>query len=162
MTSRRALALGAISFALSLTAACTIGDPTGDLIPATVEETTFAASLNVDLTKSIRTANGAYVRDFVVGTGPLVNIGDSISVRYTGWLADGTQFDSNVTMTVPYPFRVGTGTVIEGWDEGIPGMHVGGTRQILIPPGLGYGYSDYYTIPGNSVLVFSVQVVGNP
>jgi FKBP-type peptidyl-prolyl cis-trans isomerase len=162
MTSRRALALGCVSLALALTASCTVGNPLDSLTPATVETTTFAASLGVDLTKSTRTSNGDYIRDFVVGTGPLVSIGDSISVRYTGWLSDGTQFDSNTGASAPFGVRIGAGKVIPGWEEGIPGMHVGGTRQILVPPAMAYGYYSYGPIPGNSVLAFSVQVVGNP
>jgi FKBP-type peptidyl-prolyl cis-trans isomerases 1 len=157
MNIRRVLALGAVSFALSLTTAC-LGDSTGAASSPTVEETTFASSLGVDLTKSVRTANGVYVRDLVSGTGALVNPGDSITVKYTGWLSNGTQFDTNNS----YPTKVGVGHVIAGWDEGVPGMRVGGTRQLLIPPALGYGIYQYGPIPGNSVLVFTVQVLGNP
>jgi FKBP-type peptidyl-prolyl cis-trans isomerase len=162
MTRHRALAVGIASLALSLTVACTVGNPLDSISPATVEETTFAASLGVDLTKSTRTANGDYIRDFVVGTGPLVALGDSISVRYTGWLSDGTLFDTNSTSPIPFGVRLGAGRVIPGWEEGIPGMRVGGTRQILVPPALAYGYYSYGPIPGNSVLAFSVQIVGNP
>jgi FKBP-type peptidyl-prolyl cis-trans isomerase len=162
MTRHRALIVGAVSLALSFAAACTVGNPLDSLTPATVETATFAASLNVDLTKSTRTASGDYIRDFVVGTGPLVSRGDSISVRYTGWLSDGTQFDSNTASSTPFGVRIGAGRVIPGWEEGIPGMRVGGTRQILVPPALAYGYYSYGPIPGNSVLAFSVQVVGNP
>src|SRR6478672_12162924 len=115
MNIPRLLAFGVMSFALSLTTAC-LGDSTGAASSATVEQTTFASSLGVDLTKSVRTTNGVYVRDLVSGTGALVNPGDSITVKYTGWLSNGTQFDTNNS----YPTRVGVGRVIPGWDEGVP------------------------------------------
>lgn len=161
MKTRRVLALGAVSFALALTTAC-LGDSLGVSSSTTVEETTFATSLGVDLTKSTRTTNGDYVRDIVVGTGPVIATGDSVSVRYTGWLSNGTQFDTNTSAAAPYGVRLGAHGVIPGWEEGLPGMRVGGTRQILIPPALAYGVYQYGPIPGNSVLVFTVQVVGNP
>lgn len=162
MTNRRSILSALAGFSLLVVAACTIGDPLGSLTPATVEETTFAASLGVDLTKSTRTQYGDYIRDLVVGTGALVASGDSISVRYTGWLSDGTVFDSNLTNALPYGVRLGAGQVIPGWDDGIVGMRVGGTRQILVPPAMAYGFYNYGPIPGNSVLAFSVQVVGKP
>ena len=149
--------LGAVSITLSLVTAC-LGDSIGVSSSPTVEETTFSPSLGVDLTKSVRTANGAYVRDIAPGTGALINPGDSITVKYTGWLSDGTQFDTQTS----YATKIGVGHVIPGWDEGVPGMRVGGTRQLLIPPALGYGVYKYGPIPGNSVLVFNVQVLGNP
>ncbi|HUQ46900.1 MAG TPA: FKBP-type peptidyl-prolyl cis-trans isomerase [Gemmatimonadaceae bacterium] len=162
MTRLRALALGTVSLALAFTAACSLGGSLESEDPATVEETTFAASLGVDLTKSTQITNGAYIRDLVVGTGPMVTTGDSVSVKYTGWLANGTQFDSNTGSATPYGVRLGAGKVIAGWDKGIPGMRVGGTRQLLIPPVLAYGYYSVGPIPANSVLVFTVQIVGNP
>jgi FKBP-type peptidyl-prolyl cis-trans isomerase FkpA len=161
MNTRRVFALAAVSFAIALTTAC-LGDSTGVSSSPTVEETTFATSLGVDLTKSTRTTNGDYVRDIVVGTGPVVAVGDSLSVRYTGWLSNGTQFDTNTAAVLPFGFRLGANRVIPGWEEGVPGMRVGGTRQILVPPALGYGVYQYGPIPGNSVLVFTVQLIGKP
>jgi FKBP-type peptidyl-prolyl cis-trans isomerases 1 len=160
MNIRRTLALAAVSAAVASTTAC-LGDSTG-VASATVETTTFASSLGVDLTKSTKTTNGAYVRDLVVGTGPVVAAGDTISVRYTGWLSNGAQFDSNTSAPTTFGVRIGAHLVIPGWEEGLPGMRVGGTRQILIPPALAYGANQYGPIPGNSVLVFNVQLVGNP
>jgi len=160
MIRPRALALTALAMTLVAVAGC-LGDSTGVSSSPTVEETTFASSLGVDLTKSTRTTNGAYVRDLVVGTGKVVASGDSVSVKYSGWLSDGTLFDSNASASTTFSFRVGAGRVIPGWDEGVPGMHVGGKRQILVPPMLAYGVNSYGPIPGNSVLVFNVEVVSS-
>jgi FKBP-type peptidyl-prolyl cis-trans isomerase FkpA len=126
---------------------------------ATVEETNFATSLGVDLAASTKGSSGLYYRDLVAGTGAVVATGQQLLVHYTGWLANGTQFDSNVAGQNPYSFHLGAGEVIEGWEIGIPGMHVGGTRQLLLPPGVAYGPNGYGVIPGNAVLVFTVEVV---
>lgn len=154
----RAIALTALASTIVLANGCISTDITGGTY-ATVEGTIFASSLGVDLTQSTRTTNGAYVRDISVGTGALVATGQILNVKYSGWLSDGTLFDSNETLTTTFPFHLGTHEVISGWDEGIPGMHVGGKRQIIIPPALGYGLYDNGPIPGNSVLVFNVTVV---
>jgi FKBP-type peptidyl-prolyl cis-trans isomerase len=144
--------------ALIASTACLSGESTS-ITENTVEQTTFAASLGVNLSASTRTANGAYYRDIVVGTGATVATGQTISVRYTGWLPNGTQFDSNTSKPTPLVFKVGSGEVISGFDEGLVGARVGSQRQLLIPPSLGYGPYDYGPIPGNSVLVFKVEVV---
>jgi len=154
----RALALISLVATLAVLSGCLSTDATGGAT-ATVEETTFASSLGVDLTKSTRTTNGAYVRDIVVGTGALVANGQGLNVKYSGWLSDGTPFDSNESLSTTFLFHLGTHEVISGWDEGIPGMHVGGKRQIILPPSLAYGLYDNGPIPGNSVLVFNVTVV---
>jgi FKBP-type peptidyl-prolyl cis-trans isomerase len=119
-----------------------------------IEKTTFAASLQVDLAASTKLPSGMYVRDLVVGTGVALKAGDRVSLRYTGWLADGTQFDSN--QVAGFPFTVGAGQVIPGWDLGTPGLQSGGTRQLIIPPELGYGADGSGPIPPNAVLVFNV------
>src|SRR5215217_3563833 len=143
--------------AIAASAACVGGE---SLAPeATVEETTFASSLGVNLSASTRTASGAYYRDITVGPGAVIVAGDSVFVRYTGFLSNGTQIDSNVAATLPLGFRFGVGGVIKGFDEGLTGVRVGGKRQILVPPSLGYGPYDYGVIPGNSVLVFNIEVV---
>lgn len=152
--TRRAFAAAA----LVASTACLSGESTS-LTENTVEETTFAASLGVNLAASTKTTNGAYYRDLVVGTGATVATGQTIAVRYTGWLANGTQFDSNTALANPLTFKVGSGQVIAGFDEAIVGAAVGTQRQILIPPSLGYGPYDYGPIPGNSVLVFKVEVI---
>ena len=124
-----------------------------------IEQTSFASSLGVNLTASTKTSNGVYYRDLVVGTGATVASGQTLAVRYTGWLSSGTQFDSNLTLANPLSFRLGVGQVIAGFDEGLVGIKVGGQRQLIIPPALGYGPYGYGSIPGNAVLVFKVEVV---
>jgi FKBP-type peptidyl-prolyl cis-trans isomerase len=153
-TSMRALSI----FALASATACLSGNLDGpEEIP--IEQTEFAASLGVNLSASTRTPNGAYYRDLVVGTGAVVANGDSISVRYTGWLSNGIQFDSNVDAPQPLTFKLGFRDVIQGFDETLVGVRVGSQRQLIIPPYLAYGPSDYGRIPGQSVLVFKVEVI---
>ncbi|HEU0015431.1 MAG TPA: FKBP-type peptidyl-prolyl cis-trans isomerase [Longimicrobium sp.] len=124
-----------------------------------IEETEFASSLGVDLAASTKTASGLYYRDLAVGTGAVVQAGTRANVRYVGYFANGTVFDQRTAAQSPFSFTVGAGQVIEGWDEGVVGMKVGGRRQLIIPPSLGYGSQDYGPIPGNSILVFTVEVV---
>jgi FKBP-type peptidyl-prolyl cis-trans isomerase len=104
--------------------------------------------------------SGLYVRDLTPGTGAAVAGGAQLAMHYTGWLADGTQFDSNQGSTAPFTFRYGSGQVIAGWDQGLDGMKVGGSRQLIIPPALGYGSRGAGgAIPPNAILVFNVTVV---
>jgi FKBP-type peptidyl-prolyl cis-trans isomerase len=151
----RSLSLVVVSLILAGCIDSNIGP--GEATP--IEETTFASALGVDLNASTRTANGAYYRDITVGTGPLVASGQLLQARYTGWLSSGFQFDSNVSAADPYPFTLGTGNVIQGWHETIPGMRVGGKRQLIIPAILGYGPYGSGPIPGNAVIVFNVEIV---
>ena len=124
----------------------------------TIESTAFAPVLGVDLAASTKAPSGLYYRDMTVGTGAAVANGQQLSMRYTGWLANGTQFDSNVNGS-PLVFRLGTRAVIDGWDLGIVGMKVGGRRQLILPPALGYGAAGNGSIPGNAILVFIVDVL---
>jgi len=124
-----------------------------------VESASFAPALGVDLSASTRLPSGMYYRDLLVGTGPVVAAGQLVSVHYDGTLVDGTRFDRNAPGDQPFSFRVGNREVIDGWDAGVVGMRVGGTRQLIIPPALGYGPSGYGPIPGNAILVFTVEVV---
>ena len=126
-----------------------------------IETTTFATALAVNLGASTKLPSGMYIRDITVGTGADVVTGQNVSMRYTGTLSTGVQFDANTSGT-PFSFQLGSGQVIAGWDQGIVGMKVGGTRQLIIPSALGYGRSDYGPIPGGSILVFSVTVVSVP
>jgi peptidylprolyl isomerase len=127
---------------------------TGSYPIGTLDTTPPSLSAN-----AVTTASGLKYEDLQVGTGTTVQSGDTISVNYTGWLADGTKFDSSIDRSQPSDFVIGRGQVIAGWDEGIPGMKVGGTRLLVIPPDLGYGSTAYGQIPANSTLTFEVQVV---
>jgi FKBP-type peptidyl-prolyl cis-trans isomerase len=125
-----------------------------------IEQTTFAAGLNVNLAASTKTATGLYYRDVAVGTGATVTSNSRVSVYYAGYLANGSLFDSQTSPSAPYgPIQLGTGAFIKGWEEGLVGMKTGGTRQLIIPPSLGYGASGNNAIPPNAVLVFNIQLV---
>ncbi|HZE27025.1 MAG TPA: FKBP-type peptidyl-prolyl cis-trans isomerase [Terriglobales bacterium] len=107
-----------------------------------------------------QTASGLQYWDIKVGTGAEAQKGQKVKVHYTGWLTNGKKFDSSVG-GAPFPFRIGAGDVIKGWDEGVAGMKIGGQRQLRIPPGLAYGAKGYPgLIPPNSTLIFDVQLVG--
>lgn len=97
-------------------------------------------------------------KDVVVGDGASVINGSTVTVEYTGALADGRVFDSSVGRD-PFVFTVGNGDVIAGWEQGLLGMRAGGERILVIPPTLGYGSMDLGVIPPNSTLIFSVKVL---
>ncbi len=99
------------------------------------------------------------VTDLVIGTGEVATAGSLVTVHYTGSLANGQTFDSSLTRGEPFEFTLGRGAVIAGWDLGLEGMKVGGKRRLVIPPALGYGVADYGPIPGNSTLVFEVELL---
>ncbi len=99
------------------------------------------------------------VQDLVVGTGATATTGDVITVNYVGRFTNGTQFDSSYDRGVPFTFQLGAHQVIAGWDQGLVGMKVGGTRRLTIPPSLAYGASGQGSIPPNATLVFDVNLV---
>uniref|UniRef100_A0A7S2SW96 peptidylprolyl isomerase n=1 Tax=Rhizochromulina marina TaxID=1034831 RepID=A0A7S2SW96_9STRA len=104
-------------------------------------------------------ASGLQLQDLVVGGGATAAVGNMVHVHYTGRLADGTEFDSSVPRGEPIQFLLGRGMVIPGWDEGILGMQVGGKRQLIIPPHLGYGQQGIGPIPPNAELHFECELV---
>lgn len=107
-----------------------------------------------------QTPSGLLIEDLTVGYGDEAVSGMAVTVHYTGWLKDGTQFDSSVSRGDPFRFSLGRGEVIAGWDEGVQGMRVGGRRRLQIPPALGYGaWGAGDVIPPNATLVFEVELL---
>ncbi|MEZ4451334.1 MAG: FKBP-type peptidyl-prolyl cis-trans isomerase [Nannocystaceae bacterium] len=104
--------------------------------------------------------SGIKVDDFVVGSGAEAVKGAEVEVHYTGYLTDGSTFDSSIPRGRPFRFDLGAGRVIKGWDEGIAGMKVGGKRRLIIPAELGYGPRAAGKIPPNSTLIFTVELLG--
>ena len=109
----------------------------------------------------VKTESGLQYWDITVGTGAVAKEGDRVRVHYTGWLTTGKKFDSSVDAGRPFTFALGNSEVIQGWDEGVAGMKVGGKRQLRIPPELGYGEAGTPdgTIPANATLIFDVQLL---
>jgi FKBP-type peptidyl-prolyl cis-trans isomerase len=99
------------------------------------------------------------INDTLMGSGEIAEAGDRVIVHYTGKFTNGTVFDSSLSRNEPFQFVLGSGQVIQGWDEGIAGMREGGKRTLIVPPSLGYGMSDYGPIPGGSTLVFDVELL---
>jgi len=108
--------------------------------------------------ETITTASGLQIKTIVVGTGDKAEPGKTAVVHYTGWLLDGTKFDSSVDRGTPFEFPLGAGRVIKGWDEGVATMNIGGKVELIIPPGLAYGPSGAGgVIPSNATLKFVVE-----
>tara|TARA_Y100001936_G_C15830468_1_gene536505 strand:+ start:91 stop:495 length:405 start_codon:yes stop_codon:yes gene_type:complete len=105
--------------------------------------------------------NGLVIEDIKIGEGQEVEKFNIVTVNYTGLLEDGTKFDSSLNPgRTPFRFTVGAGQVIQGWDQGLIGMKIGGTRKLTIPPELGYGSRDNGPIPANSTLIFEIDLLG--
>nr|MBI3612243.1 FKBP-type peptidyl-prolyl cis-trans isomerase [Nitrospirota bacterium] len=108
----------------------------------------------------ITTSSGLSYEDITIGTGPAAKGGQTVSVHYTGWLENGTKFDSSKDRKQPFDFLLGMGQVIKGWDEGVQGMQVGGVRKLTIPSALGYGARGAGgVIPPHATLIFEVELL---
>ena len=113
---------------------------------------------------SITTASGLVIEEISAGAGAEAKTGCTVTVHYTGWLLyggeKGRKFDSSRDRGEPFDFPLGGGSVIKGWDEGVAGMKVGGSRRLTIPPALGYGARGAGgVIPPNATLVFEVELL---
>ncbi|RNC68917.1 MAG: FKBP-type peptidyl-prolyl cis-trans isomerase [Desulfuromonadales bacterium] len=109
---------------------------------------------------AMTTPSGLSYVDLVVGTGYAPVPGKPVKVHYTGWLENGTKFDSSVDRNEPFVFTLGVGEVIPGWDEGVKSMKTGGKRRLIVPPQLGYGAAGAGgVIPPNATLIFEVELL---
>lgn len=145
---RRARLLAILAFAAVVAAGCSDSNP---FSPPPLTE--LPAGVEV-----VTTASGLQYADLRAGSGATAASGQFVTVHYTGWLTDGTAFDSSLDGS-PIRFNLGARQVIRGWDEGIVGMKVGGKRRLIIPPALGYGAAGSPpVIPGNATLVFDVEL----
>jgi FKBP-type peptidyl-prolyl cis-trans isomerase FkpA len=114
--------------------------------------------LSLLLMTSCNSSSGLQIEDLKQGKEPFAKAGDEVTVEYTGTLTDGTQFDSSRNRA-PFTFELGAGEVIQGWDQGVAGMGIGGIRKLTIPAELGYGSRAMGPIPANSTLIFEVELL---
>jgi FKBP-type peptidyl-prolyl cis-trans isomerase len=138
-------------FALFLSACGGEGEP---------KRTPAGTGFEIDSAALTKTVSGLQYQDVVTGTGPEAAPGQTAVVHYTGWLTDGTKFDSSRDRGEPFSFPLGGGQVIAGWDQGVAGMKVGGRRKLVIPPDLGYGPGGSPpVIPPAATLIFDVELL---
>lgn len=109
--------------------------------------------------ETVTTESGLQYEDVVIGTGAEATAGKHVAVHYSGFLEDGTMFDSSVKRGEPFGFNLGTGQVVQGWDEGVAGMLEGGRRTLIVPSDLGYGDAGRGMIPGGATMIFDVELV---
>ncbi len=119
----------------------------------------YHPDLGITISEMMLHPSGVLWADAPVGTGDSLGVDMTATVHYTGWLSDGTEFDSSRGGN-PFSFRVGAGEVIEAWDVGVIGMRVGGKRKLVIPSEMGYGSEGFSVIPGNAILVFEIELMG--
>ena len=142
--------------AAATASANTSASPAGERTPTRPPSATTGA---IVLKNPTTTASGLQFEDTVVGTGASPKAGQQVTVHYTGTFVSGQKFDSSRDSGRPFTFIIGNGNVIKGWDEGVMTMKVGGKRNLLVPPALGYGARDYGPIPGGSTLLFEVELL---
>ena len=131
---------------------------TGPAAPAGVP---FTPELALDFSKMTVSESGLYIEEVAIGLGMIAADSMAVIAHYTGWLPDGSKFDSSVDRGEPFGFGLGLGQVIQGWDEGVAGMRVGGKRRLVIPPDLAYGAGGRPpVIPPSSWLVFDIELMG--
>lgn len=137
--------------------ACASGGARRPSDPRRVE---FAPELGIDLGTMTRLPGGLYYTDVRPGEGDEAKHNSEVRVLYTGKLPEGTVFDASRDDNDAAQFRLGEGLVIRGWEEGIPGMRVGGLRRLVVPPALGYGRRGTASVPANATLVFEILLIG--
>lgn len=143
-----------LTFLLTIMLACGESDSSDSTTPNTTTE------VNMDSNSTVTTDTGLQYTDLIVGTGAAASAGDTAVVHYTGWLLDGTKFDSSLDRGDPLQFAIGRGQVIAGWDEGVGTMNVGGKRELIIPPNLAYGDQGAGgVIPPGATLKFEVELL---
>lgn len=150
-SSARRFTLAAASVALM--SACSSSESGAPDIPSNPAVESYAASTGVTIAQMTKLNDNLFVRDNPVGSGATAANGDSLFVTYKGMLTNGSVFDQG-----SFSYRLGRGIVIPGWEQGIPGMRVGGQRKLVIGSALGYGSQGQRSIPANSTLVFDVTL----
>lgn len=125
----------------------------------TQTDQTLENTIELDTTQEEVAVTELQIEDLQEGSGDEAKEGDTVEVHYTGWLTDGTKFDSSVDRGTPFSFALGAGEVIQGWDEGVAGMKIGGKRKLTIPADKAYGQNGVGPIPPNATLVFEVELL---
>ncbi len=110
--------------------------------------------------EGVTTPSGLQIFDVIIGDGEEVRPGDAAAIHFAGWLESGVRFDTSLEDEgEPFPFVLGLGQVVAGWDEGIVGMKPGGVRRLIVPPELGYGAQGSDDVPPNAVLTYDIELV---